>query len=718
TAKLENDAAEKVAELARVEEAGITPEPKAETVAAETVSSVEPVVETKPEPVDVKPEVSTEKKKEKHFKAAPPAAKKPDEKEKRRVPEGKPKPKQKGRKNYFVEDDGSKSRGAKRKKKKLKVAAASEHQFEKPTKPVTKEIAVPEAITVSELAQRMSIKAAEVIKKLMTMGTMATINHVLDQDTAMLVTEELGHVAVVQVDNCAEQKLFDDADSGQKVPRAPVVTIMGHVDHGKTSLLDYIRTSRVADREAGGITQHIGAYHVDTPKGMITFLDTPGHAAFTAMRSRGAEVTDIVILVVAADDGVMPQTQEAIQHAKAAGVPLIVAVNKIDKPDSDPEKVKQELAGYEVVPDEWGGDVMFANVSAKTGEGVDALLDTILLQSEMLELKGIADGRASGTVIEASLDKGRGPVATILVQKGTLNKGDVILCGQEYGRVRAMFDETGQSIDTAGPSIPVVILGLSASPCAGDDLHAVADERQAREITQKRRENERNKHLVGSKPAKLEDIFSNLEAEKVSVLNVLIKADVQGSVEAIKDSLTKLSTDEVAVKVLAAGVGGISESDINLAAASSGIVIAFNVRADASARQLADEKGLDLRYYSVIYEAIDDVRQALSGLLSPEVREEIVGLAEVREVYKSSKLGAIAGSMVIEGTIRRHLPIRVLRDNVVIYEGVLESLRRFKDDMSDVKMGMECGIGVKNYNDVKPGDQIEVFERNEIARTL
>ncbi|MBT7445245.1 MAG: translation initiation factor IF-2, partial [Methylococcales bacterium] len=466
------------------------------------------------------------------------------------------------------------------------------------------------------------------------------------------------------------------------------------------------------------ITQHIGAYHVDTPKGMITFLDTPGHAAFTAMRSRGAEVTDIVILVVAADDGVMPQTQEAIQHAKAAGVPLIVAVNKIDKPDSDPEKVKQELAGYEVVPDEWGGDVMFANVSAKTGEGVDALLDTILLQSEMLELKGIADGRASGTVIEASLDKGRGPVATILVQKGTLNKGDVILCGQEYGRVRAMFDETGQSIDTAGPSIPVVILGLSASPCAGDDLHAVADERQAREITQKRRENERNKHLVGSKPAKLEDIFSNLEAEKVSVLNVLIKADVQGSVEAIKDSLTKLSTDEVAVKVLAAGVGGISESDINLAAASSGIVIAFNVRADASARQLADEKGLDLRYYSVIYEAIDDVRQALSGLLSPEVREEIVGLAEVREVYKSSKLGAIAGSMVIEGTIRRHLPIRVLRDNVVIYEGVLESLRRFKDDMSDVKMGMECGIGVKNYNDVKPGDQIEVFERNEIARTL
>jgi len=599
------------------------------------------------------------------------------------------------------------------------VLPEQKHGFERPTAPMVHEVMVPETITVSDLAQRMSVKAAEVIKTLMRMGVMATINQTLDHETAMLVVEEMGHKPVVQAEDNLEAEIMASMaveGSVEQQARAPVVTIMGHVDHGKTSLLDHIRKSRVAASEAGGITQHIGAYQVKTDRGTVTFLDTPGHAAFTAMRARGAKVTDIVVLVVAADDGVMPQTREAVEHSRAAGVPVVVAINKIDKPDADPDRVKQELVVLSVVPEEWGGDTQFVNVSAKTGVGIDSLLDAILLQAEILELKSAYQVPAAGVVLESKLDKGRGPVADILVQKGVLRKGDFILCGQEFGRIRAMFNENGKPLKDAGPSMPVEILGLSAAPNAGDEFIVVADERKAREIALQREEKSRSTKLAAQQATKLEDVFSRMETEEAIELNLIIKADVQGSLEALRSSLGELSTDKVKVRVVAGGVGGINESDANLALASSAILIGFNVRADASARKLIEERGIDLHYYSVIYEVIDDVKKSINGMLEPEYKEQIVGIAEVRDVFRSPKFGAIAGCMVTDGFVKRNLPIRVLRENVVVYEGQLESLRRFKDDVSEVKMGMECGIGVKNYNDVKPGDQIEVFEKVLVTR--
>jgi translation initiation factor IF-2 len=612
------------------------------------------------------------------------------------------------------------------KKRKLKITKApivpeARHGFEKPTGPIVREVAIPQSISVSDLAQRMSVKATEVIKTLMGMGTMATINQLLDQDTAVLVVEEMGHTAVPQVENVLEAEIMATmnlAAEAEQLPRAPVVTIMGHVDHGKTSLLDYIRKSRVAAGEAGGITQHIGAYQVKTSQGgAVTFLDTPGHAAFTAMRARGAKVTDIVVLVVAADDGVMPQTREAIEHSRAASVPLVVAVNKIDKPQADPERVKQELVALSVVPEEWGGDTQFVSVSAKTGQGIDALLDAILVQAEILELRSPYDIPATGVVIESKLEKGRGPVADILVQAGQLRKGDFILCGMEFGRVRAMFNENGKPVKEAGPSCPVEVLGLSAVPNAGDEFIVVADERKAREIALNREEKLRTTKLAAQQATKLEDVFLRMESSEESVdLNLVIKADVQGSLEALRGSLTDLSTNKVKVKVIGGGVGGISETDANLALASNAIIIGFNVRADATARKLIEEKEVDLHYYSVIYNAIDEVKKAINGMLAPEIREQIVGIAEVRDVFRHPKFGAIAGCMVTDGYVKRNLPIRVLRDNVVIFEGQLDSLRRFKDDVSEVKAGMECGMGVKNYNEVKVGDQIEVFEKVLVQR--
>ena len=617
-------------------------------------------------------------------------------------------------------------KGGRRKKKKPGKAggtfrASGEHGFAKPTAPVVHEVSVPEAITVSELAQKMSIKGTELIKSLMKMGVMATINQSLDQDTATLLVEELGHVAKPVSDNDLETQIEELAAkeiSGEKVPRPPVVTIMGHVDHGKTSLLDYIRSTRGAAGEAGGITQHIGAYHVDTDKGTISFLDTPGHAAFTAMRARGAKVTDIVILVVAADDGVKPQTIEAIQHSRAAGVPMVVAMNKVDKPEADIDRLKTELSQQQVIPEDWGGDTQFIPVSAKTGEGVDDLLDALLLQAEVLELKAVEDCPAQGVVIESTLDKGRGPVATILVQNGVLRRGDTLVTGQEMGRVRAMFDEAGRPIESAGPSMPAVVLGLSGTPDAGEDALVINDERKARELAEFRQQKQREIKLAKQQQTKLEDMFSRMGTGETTMLNIVLKADVQGSVEALRDSLTKIQTDEVAVKVVSAGVGGINETDANLAVASNAILIGFNVRADAAARRIVEEHGIDLHYYSVIYDAIDKVKAAVSGMLSPEITEEIIGLAEVRDVFRAPKIGAIAGCMVVEGAVKRSAPIRVLRDNVVIYEGELESLRRFKDDVNEVRSGTECGIGVKGYNDVQVGDQIEVFERTETARVV
>ena len=593
--------------------------------------------------------------------------------------------------------------------------------FEQPTAPIVHEVKVPDIITVAELAQKMTVKSAEVIKALMKMGVMATINHPLDQDTAILVVEEMGHKAIAVSENEIEENLaksFERLD-GQQESRAPVVTIMGHVDHGKTSLLDYIRRTRVTAGEAGGITQHIGAYHVETPKGMITFLDTPGHAAFTAMRARGAKATDIVILVVAADDGVMPQTIEAIQHAKAANVPIIVAVNKMDKPEADPERIKNELSHYEVISEEWGGEVMFVPISAKVGTGIDALLDSILVQSELLELTAAIDGPAKGVVIESRLDKGRGPVATVLVQRGTLRRGDILLTGTEFGRVRSMLDETGQAVDSAGPSIPVEVLGLSGAPIAGDDAMVVEDERKARELVLFRQAKIREQKLARHNASRQgQDLFERLGQTDHHVLNILLKADVQGSAEAINEALQKLSTDEVKVKIVGMGVGGITESDVNLALASKAIVLGFNVRADATARRIAEREGVIIHYHSIIYNLLDDIKIAMTGMLAPETKEKIVGLAEVREVFRSPKFGLIAGCMVIEGVVRRNNPIRVLRDNVVIFEGELESLRRFKDDAKEVQHGMECGIGVKGYSDIRPGDQIEVFETYQVAREL
>ena len=608
-------------------------------------------------------------------------------------------------------------RGGKRKKAHEEH---TKHGFEQPTEKIIYDVNLPENISVGELSQQMAVKAGVVIKELMKLGVMATINQMIDQDTASLVVEELGHrVTLVSGDKIEEQLEETMAEKeGTPEPRSPVVTVMGHVDHGKTSLLDYIRKSRVASDEAGGITQHIGAYHVETDRGMITFLDTPGHAAFTSMRARGAKSTDIVILVVAADDGVMPQTEEAIQHARAAEVPLVVAVNKIDKEAADPDRVKNELAAKEVIPEDWGGDTQFIPVSAHTGDGIDELLDALLLQAELLELQAPADVPAQGIVIESRLDKGRGPVASLLIQQGTLNQGDIVLAGLQYGRVRAMLDENGEQITTAGPSIPVEILGLDGTPDAGDSFVVVESEKRAREIADFRAEKLRTNRLARQQAAKLDNMFESMTAGDRKVLNLVIKADVRGSLEALQGSLADLGNDEVKVNVVSGGVGGLTESDVTLAMTSEAIIIGFNVRADSGARRLSEQEAVEVRYYNVIYDLIDDVKAALSGMLSPELREEIVGTAEVRDVFRSPKFGLIAGCMVIEGTVFRAKPIRVLRDNVVIYEGELESLRRFKDDANEVRNGTECGIGVKNYNDVKVGDLIEVYDVNEIARSL
>ena len=594
------------------------------------------------------------------------------------------------------------------------------HQFEKPTEPIKKEIEIPDAITVSELAQKISVKSSELIKVMMNMGVMATINQSLDQDTAILIIEELGHTAITSSESEEEEMSLDieehkDEDLEQ---RAPIVTIMGHVDHGKTSLLDYIRKTKVVNSEAGGITQHIGAYRVSTDKGDITFLDTPGHAAFSAMRARGAQVTDIVILVVSADDGVMPQTEEAIEHAKAAGVPIIVAVNKIDKENADPEKVQTELGQKNVIPEEWGGDTMFVKISALTGEGIDLLLEAVSLQSEILELKASKKGSAIGSVVESSLDKGRGPIATILIQNGTLNKKDYVLVGKEFGRIRAMYDEFNKEISSAGPGCPVVITGLSGTPNVADQLMAAKDEKKIKDIASSRESKQKEIEIQGKRKTFSIDDFNLNDAPKKKIINLLIKGDVQGSVEAINSTLRNIKNDDVGLEIVYSGVGGITESDVNLAASSSSKIIGFNVRADSKAKKLIESNNQELFYFSIIYELIDLVKQQLSGLLDPEVKEEIIGIAEVKDVFRSSKIGAIAGSIVSEGTVQKDQPIRVLRNNVVIYEGELESLRRFKEDVKEVKSGTECGIGVKDYNDIKPGDQVEVFRRTEIERTV
>jgi translation initiation factor IF-2 len=723
-------------------------EPEVQTVAVSEVEP-QPVVEPELEPdeeieseakfeaLKIKEEKKIKQEKSVKTKEAEDARKKQQEKE-RRLEESIKKNADKVRQQAAVkqetlhrkkQDEGSRSSGkeAKRGKKKGKqtqrvnVQSDSKHQFEMPVAPIVKEVTIPEMILVSDLAQKMSVKAALVIKHLMKLGIMATINQSIDQETAAILVEEMGHKAIMQSDDDLEQEMLAEAqveDTRVELPRAPIVTIMGHVDHGKTSLLDYIRKTRVAAGEAGGITQHIGAYQVKTDHGSVTFLDTPGHAAFTAMRARGADVTDVVIVVVAADDGVMPQTKEAVEHARAANVPIIVAINKIDKPDANPEKVMQELSVINVLAEEWGGDVQFLKISAKTGAGIDELIEALIVQTEILELKAPFEGPASGIVIESRLDKGRGAVATVLIQKGTLENGQMVLCGQEYGRVRAMFNENGKTIKEAGPCAPVEILGLSGTPNAGDEFLVVQNERIAKDLAKHREDRKKFTKHAAQQASKLDEVFSRMATGELASVNLVIKTDVQGSLEALRGSLVALSNEEVEVKVVFGGVGGINEGDANLALASSAILMGFNVRADATARKLIEEKGIDLHYYSVIYDAIDEVKKSISGMLAPVIKEQIVGLAEVRDVFRSPKYGAIAGCMVIDGVVKRNLPIRVLRENVVIFEGQLESLRRFKDDAAEVKMGMECGIGVKNYNDVKPGDQIEVFERIEIKREL
>ena len=700
--------------------------PEAAPQAAPETPAAQAQVQKKPEPA-AEPAAAKAPKAPKAPVAAAPAAepvhdnpRRKDKEKSRRDDDDRPR-RGKGGKGGRQEDTrGRRGKGGKRAAASRRGNSQNQHGFEKPTAPVVHEVNIPESITVAELAKKMSVKAAEVIKVMFKMGAMATINQVLDQDTAVLVVEEMGHKAKPMQENAIEDALIESvqAAQGEQESRAPVVTVMGHVDHGKTSLLDYIRRTKVATGEAGGITQHIGAYHVETDNGMITFLDTPGHAAFTAMRARGAQLTDIVVLVVAADDGVMPQTEEAVQHAKAAGVPLVVAVNKIDKEEADPDRVKNELAQRDVLPEDWGGDVQFTHVSAKSGEGIDALLDAILLQAELLELTAVNDAPGQGVVVESRVDKGRGSVSTLLVQNGTLRKGDIVLAGLHYGRIRAMLDENGKPIDEAGPAIPIEILGLDGTPDAGDEFTVVSSEKKAREVALFRQGKYREVKLARQQKAKLENLFENMQAGDVKSLNIVLKADVRGSLEAIIQSLEDLSTDEVKVNIVSSGVGGIAETDANLALASSAILIGFNVRADNQAKAVVEREELELRYYSVIYDIIDDVKQAMTGLLSPEYREEIVGIAEVRDVFRSPKLGAIAGCMVTEGTVYRNKRIRVLRDNVVIYEGELESLRRFKDAVADVRQGMECGIGVKNYNDVKVGDQIEVFDTIEVQRTL
>ncbi len=615
------------------------------------------------------------------------------------------------------DEDDSTLRKPLRAKKKPKE---KRHGFERPTKPMVREVEIPETITVGDLAQRMAVKAADVIKTLMGMGVMATINQALDQETAILVTSELGHTPKPVSDDAFEEEVLSEFitdEGGTKVKRAPVVSVMGHVDHGKTSLLDYIRRTKVASGESGGITQHIGAYHVKTAQGMISFLDTPGHAAFTAMRARGAQCTDIVILVVAADDGVMPQTKEAVQHARSAGVPIVVAINKMDKEEADPDRIKTELAALDVIPEDWGGDTQFVPVSAHTGQGIDELLEAVLLQAEILELEASPDAPAKGVVVESSLERGRGSVATVLVQNGTLKRGDMVVAGSYYGKVRAMTNEAGKQEKSAGPSIPVEILGLNGTPDAGDEFFVVADEKKARELAEFRQTREREQRLQRQQAAKLENLFENMGKDEVKTLNVVLKTDVRGSLEAITKALQDLGNDEVQVKIISSGVGGIAETDVNLAMATNSVIFGFNVRADSAAKRLVEQEGLDLRYYSIIYNLIDDVKAALTGMLAPEFREDIVGIADVRDVFRSPKFGQVAGCMVTEGTVYRNKPIRVLRDNVVIFEGELESLRRFKDDVSEVRNGMECGIGVKGY-DVKVGDQIEVFDRVRVERKL
>lgn len=717
---------DEVSEIPEIEETSVEPEldvtevaPVEEEITASIPELLPPEVAVHQPKNDTSP---TDEKADKHIKKKSPV-KEDSEGIKSDFKKGKKKTKYQPTLREESEYDihNKRGKGKKRRNEKSdKYREAEEsltHGFAMPTTPVVREVMIPETITVADLAKRMSVKAAEVIKVMMGLGAMATINQVIDQETAIIVVEEMGHVARQLKEDAIEDTLGDALSKGSnRESRAPVVTIMGHVDHGKTSLLDYIRRTKVAAGEAGGITQHIGAYHVSTPKGDITFLDTPGHAAFTAMRARGAQATDLVILIVAADDGVKPQTIEAVQHAKAAKVPIIVAINKMDKPGADPERVMNELSGYEVIPEPWGGDTMFVNISAKSGQGIDELLDAILLQSEVLELTAHTDGAAKGVVIESRLDKGRGPVATVLVQSGTLRKGDIILAGLQYGRIRALVGDNGDLVESAGPSMPVEVLGLSAIPHAGDDAIVVSDEKKAREVALFRQGKFRDVKLARRQKTSLEGIFENMTAAEVKVLNVVLKADMQGSVEAIADALVKLSTEEVKVEVIASGVGGITESDVHLAIASNGLLIGFNVRADAGAKRLAEVESVPMHYYSVIYDIVDQVKGALTGMLAPQFREEIVGIAEVRDVFRSPKIGAIAGCMVVEGIIKRNNPIRVLRDNVVIYEGTLESLRRFKDDVIEVRQGIECGIGVKNYNDVKSGDLIEVFETIEIKR--
>ncbi|MBK1734238.1 translation initiation factor IF-2 [Halorhodospira abdelmalekii] len=717
--------------------ASATAERPAEPVAAETEASAEPAPEeqvaeetarAQAEALKEKPKSQQDEAKkreeERERKRAELEAKREREAEERaaRKQEGKPKRKKK----EIREADAGAAGGRAGKRKRRGAGGAQtaarqlQQEFERPTAPVVREVELPESITVAELADRMSIKAAALIKEMMKQGVMATINQTIDQETAAILVEEMGHKPKLQRGDDLERELLRYAEEpeGERVSRAPVVTVMGHVDHGKTSLLDYIRRAKVASGEAGGITQHIGAYRVESASGGATFLDTPGHEAFTAMRARGAQMTDIVVLVVAADDGVMPQTKEAVNHARAAEVPIVVAVNKMDKPEANPDRVKQELAQMEVIPEDWGGDTQFIHVSAMTGEGVDDLLEAVVLQAELLELSAVKDCAAQGVVLESSLDRGRGPVATVLVQNGCLKRGDTVISGTEFGRVRALIDEHGQRVNEAGPSTPVEVLGLSGLPDAGDDLHVVEDERKARELAAQRTERERERRLAQQQKARMENLFSQLKEDEMASVNLLVKADVNGSAEALRQSLEELSHDEVRVRVIASGVGAITESDVNLALASDAILIGFNVRADAAAKRLVQESGIDLHYYSVIYDAIEQVKNAISGMLEPTLEERILGTAEVREVFRSSKLGQIAGCLVVDGVVRRRNPIRVLRDNVVIYEGELESLRRFKDDVNEVRSGTECGIGVRNYNDVRAGDQIECYERVEIQREL
>lgn len=713
------------AEAPATDEAQAAQEPAAEKPAdkAEPKKAAEPEPEPVPAPEDMPiPPPEGEGKDRKPKKKKEKVRERGDE-----IEEGKPKKKQAGHRGprsrpveepLVISEDEEETtlRKPLRAKKKPKE---KRHGFERPTKPMVREVAIPETITVGDLAQRMAVKAADVIKTLMGMGVMTTINQPLDQETAVLVTEELGHKAKTVSEDAFEEEVLSEFsfEGGEKTKRAPVVSVMGHVDHGKTSLLDYIRRTKVASGESGGITQHIGAYHVETDHGMVSFLDTPGHAAFTAMRARGAQCTDIVILVVAADDGVMPQTKEAVDHARSAGVPIVVAINKMDKEEADPDRVKTELAGMEVIPEDWGGDVQFVPVSAHTGQGIDDLLEAVLLQAEVLELEAAVDAPAKGVVVESSLERGRGSVATVLVQNGTLRQGDMVVAGSYFGKVRAMTDEAGKQVKEAGPSIPVEILGLNGTPDAGDEFFAVADEKKAKELAEFRQTREREQRLQRQQAAKLENLFENMGKDEVKTLNVVLKTDVRGSLEAITKALQDLGNDEVQVKIVSSGVGGIAETDVSLAMATNAVIFGFNVRADTAAKKLVEQEGLDLRYYSIIYNLIDDVKAALTGMLAPEFREDIVGIADVRDVFRSPKFGQVAGCMVVEGTVYRNKPIRVLRDNVVIFEGELESLRRFKDDVAEVRNGMECGIGVKGY-DVKVGDQIEVFDRVRVERKL